>query len=65
LFVIVFRNADSYSYQITCPLRLYNKCFSSMSRHALNRRKELPLVWIRAEVGVNEYAIVLLTRHPL
>ena len=62
---LIVSDAHPDANEVAFALSFSNDFLRGVDRHSSDRRKELPLVWIRAEVGVNEYAVVLLPRHPL
>ena len=65
LCILIIGDAHPDANEVAFALSFRDDLRSGVDRHSSDRRKELPLVWIRAEVGVNEYAVVLLAGRPL
>ena len=51
--------------QVAFPLSCRDDLQGGVDRHSSDRRKELPLVRVPAEVGVNEYAVARVARRKL
>jgi len=62
---LVVSDAHPNADQVAFALSFRNDLFRSTGRQSADRRKELPLVGVRVEVGVNEYAVARLTRRKL
>jgi len=58
-------DAHSDSDQVAFALSFRDDLLRSVDGHSSDRRKELPLVRVRMEIGVNKYTGVLLARRSL
>ena len=65
LCILVIGDAHPDPDQVAFALSFGDDLLRGVGRHSSNRRKELPLVGVRTEVGVNEYAVVRLARRKL
>ena len=63
--ILVIGDANPDSDQVAFALSFRNDLLRGVGRHSSNRRKELPLVGVRVEVGVNEHTVARLARRKL
>jgi len=54
---LIVHDAHPDSDQVAFALSLRNDLLRDVGRHSSNRREKLPLVGVRAEIGVNEHAV--------
>jgi hypothetical protein len=65
LYDFVIRVAHSDRDQIAFALSGSHDLLRSLGLHSSNRREELPLIEVRAEVGINEHTVARLARRKL
>jgi hypothetical protein len=65
LNALVVGDASPNADQVAFALSFRDDLRRSLDRHSSDRREELPLIWMRIEVGGDEHAIARLARRKL